>query len=164
MRHIQNLNTIVILTFFGIFFSRPVFAEDVYSVDEQIRILEDKDYVQHLKQLKKEKALQEKARRQQALARKKEKKAYEKARKKQIQQRQQNRPQSADEFDQVYQAKMKKEKAKQAKELRQHISQRKLERKKQQKQQAINKKNFYRSNPMSRQASPRVDRSKRKFF
>lgn len=145
-------------------FSKELLAQETYNVNEQIRILEDKDYAKHLKQMEKEKALQKKARNRQALLRKQERKTYEKTRKEQVQRRKQQRVQTADESEQKYEQKLKKEHKQQEKSRRQHIAEKKQEQKRLKKQQALNRSRFYKTNPLGDQASPRVDRSKRKFF
>lgn len=164
IKYIKNLNVVWAFVCVFLYFTQYTFANDAYSVDEQIRILEDKDYAQYLQQLEKEKALQAKARKRQALLRKKEKEAYEKKRRDQVKQRRQEQGISADESEQIYQKKIERDKMIEGKNRRKHIVQKQQEKQRIQKQQVLNRKKFYKSNPLSRQASPRVDRNKRKFF
>ena len=116
-----------------------------YDIDEQIRILEDRDYAQYLKQQQKKKAVRDKARREQARIRQQQQKAQEKARKEQRRLRRAEQKRFLDQLkeEDAYQKEVLQREKQQERDYKQYMEQKRKERQKVLRRQAANKAQVY---------------------
>ena len=136
-----------------------------YDIDEQIRILEDKDYIRYLQDIEKKKASKDKARKKQTFIRQKEQLAYEKARRQQVILRRKIQAQQLDQERKglEYEKELQKQKQQQIKLQRQYAKRKHRERQHLIKQQVSRRHRFYKTHPLLRQASERMNPTQKRF-
>ena len=121
-----------------------------YEIDEQIRISEDKDYARYSRELLKEKAFRDQARKQRKLMRKRERLNREKARKEQIRQRRRFSltQKNQEKLKIKYEEEMKRQEKQREKLHRQYVKQKRRERQSLIREQASTEDKFYGGRPV----------------
>ena len=133
--------------------SKKVVAENKYyhyEIDEQIRISEDKNYVNHSRRLLKEKKVRDQARERHKFMRKQEQVAREKARKEQLKQRRRlSLHQRNQEILEIkHEEEMKREEERKEGLHREYAKQKRRERQLLMKEQARIENRFYNGRPL----------------